>query len=482
MTIIIMVSVNTDCFAAQKKVAQGTAEAPLKVTVSTLKELMPYLKQDYVELTMTPGVYRISAADAKAGRYSETAEVVEGLPTHALLYFQGNNSTYDFTDVTVEVESEVVNSYQGRHYGVYEMHVVGSRNVIKNLKLVDVGSIDYAPRYGWVNAVIDGANNRIDGVEINSRGSKPYRYGEVFGKGNKYLIKHQKHSACLVRGNFNHIKDCRIIHRCYGHFLFIQGGRDVLVEGCYIEGEMVSTDIILAEKGSGSAADKIGFKTINGYTLPSGYTLCLGEDGVRSYSNGNTIVDGQRLSKRKTGSVTVRNCTIKHTRAGVGLTLGDGDKVVENCTIIGCQEGMQIASGGKIINCKVDAAFGPALGFAYDRISNVTADITIMPYEGKAYGVNGSKHVAHIQGTGHNITFRKGEGLDPSNDDYYISIGGDRKSIGKLAEDENSLAKGLNFVNETGYKIVLDDNTSNNTIKTNGEVTDEGTNNTITKL
>ncbi len=469
---------STEAFSAEKR--KESTQERTSVTVSSLKELLPYLKKDNVDLTMTPGLYRITAKDVKNNMYKERVEVYEGRISPVLLLFQGNNSTYNFEGVKIEVESAVVNAYEGKHAGVNEIQIIGNHNTIKNLKIEDVGSEDDFPKYGWVNIVMDGANNLIEGTEVISRGSKPYGYGETFGKGKGYVLKHWKHSSTLVRGDNNHFKNNRIIHHAYGHFLFMQGAYNPTIEGCYIEGKMGTTDAILAEKGTGSEADKIGFKSVWGYTVPAGYTLCLGEDGIRTYTAGVTLIDGKRVSRKTGGKVTVKDCVVKHARGGVAITLGEGERYVENCTVIGCQNGFSVNSGGRIVNCRADAAFGDAFGVNYEHNRNITADITIIPYEGEKYSGNGSRQVAFIQGTGHNITLRRGEGLE-IDDELIIAVGGDKRSVGQLEKDENLMATEITLVNETGYRVVVDDNASNNTIISRGEVVDNGTNNKINK-
>ncbi len=484
LLMLLCVGMSIDSYAASKKAKEpksGTENKPLQVEVSTIKELIPYLRCNYVELKMTPGTYRITASDVKSGMFSRYTEVIEGKRNYALLLVEGSNNTLDFTGVTIEVESAVPNSFEGGRYEFAELHTTGNHNVVKGLKLVDVGSKLDRPRYGWCNVVMDGAYNRLEGVEINSRGSMPYGYGEVFGKGKVYVLKHWKHSAFLVRGDYSHVKDCRILHHSYGHFLFMQGAVSPLIEGCYIEGEMVTTDRILAEKGSGSEADKIGFKTVFGYTLPSGYTLSTGEDGIRTYTEGNTIVNGEKMRRRTDGDIIVRNCTVKHARGGVSIGLGQGTRLIENVTLIGCQHGFMTNNGGKIVNCRADVAFGPAFEVGYDRNSNITADITIIPYEGKPYGENGSGHAAFIMGSGHNVTLRRGEGLS-IDQKLHIAIGGDKRSIGSLAADENQRAANITLLNETGFPVIIDDNATGSKVTSKGEVTDNGSGSTIVKL
>ncbi len=456
----------------------GASAAAKQITVNSIEKILPYLKQDNINVKLAPGTYIVTVKDVEAGKYPLKAEVVEGSISNSILLIEGNGSTYDFTDVTIEVETKVFGAF-GNKGEFVELHILGNNNVVKNLKLMDVGSKNDFPPYGCVNVIMDGSNNLVEGVEVRSTGSMPYGYGEVFGKGGKNTIRHKKHSAVLVRGDYNHLKNCRIIHRSYGHFVFMQAAQNPTIEGCYIEGEMITTDDILKEKGSGSAADKIGFMTVYGYKVPTGYTLSTGEDGIRTYNAGRTMVNGVRM-KRGSANITVKDCTVKHARGGVALTLSTGFKVVENCTLIGCQGGFATGSGGQIINCRADVAFGAAYSNAYDSDEGVTADITIMPYEGEKYVGNGGKQAAIIWGRNHNITLRRGEGLS-EDQEIKICVGGKRRSIGALAEEKDGKASGITINNETMFPIVFGENTSSNKGTTKGEIVDKGANNNIVK-
>ncbi len=444
------------------------------IEVSSLEELLPYLSQSDVNVKLTPGLYRHTLKEAQSKPFNRSKiDVTKGKFTYALLLITGNNSSYDFSGSTIEVETPVFNAYDGCQF--IELHVVGSNNGVKGLKLQDVGGLYDFPKWGCVNVVVDGANNLIEEVEIKSLGSYPYGYGELFGKGGPATIRHKKHSACLVRGYANHIKNCKIFHRSYGHCLFMQAADKPIIEGCYIESEMGTTDDVLREKGSGSAADKIDFKTVWGYPVPAGHAIALCEEGIRAYNGGATIVDGERFS-RGTSNVTVKDCYVKNTRGGVTLTHAKGFKYVENTTAVGCNRGFAVGTGGRIVNCFADVKHGPAFGVDYENDRGIVADITILPYEGEHY--NGTTHAAIITGMEHQLTFRKGEGLNAV-DDLYIHIGGDKKTIGNLEKDENLKASGINIINETGYTIVLDEDSSNISGSTAGKIVDEGKNNRI---
>ncbi len=443
-----------------------------------MEELLPYLSQDSVEVVMKPGTYRVTVEDIKAGRYQSCVEITKGRKCYSILLVSGNGSVYDFSDVVLEVETGVFNAYEGGYDDFFELHMLGNNNVVKNLKLVDIGkALDY-PKYGACNVVIDGANNCVDGVQVYSVGSFPYGYGELFGKGGPRTIRHWKHSACLVRGFRSHVLNCRIIHRAYGHCLFMQAADEPLIEGCYIEGEMTTTDKVLEEEGTGTRADRIDFKTVWGYRVPAGFTISTVEAGIRVYNVGNTMIDGVRYS-RGTSNVRVKDCYVKNVRAGITLTHTKGYRVAENCTTIGCERGFAVGTNGKIINCKSDTQYGAAFGVDYERDANIEVDITLLPNMGEPLSGNGSKQAAYLVGRDHKIRFRKGEGLDAPEQDLVICVGGDNTCDSSLGRDENYSATNIELINETSYPIVLDAKASNITGSTRGTVADRGANNQI---
>ncbi|CDF78717.1 pectin lyase fold protein [Formosa agariphila KMM 3901] len=445
-----------------------------QIQVNSLNELRPYLSQSNVNVKLSPGVYTISAESIKNGEFSKNT--LEKNNADVIFFFSGNNSVYDFTDVTINIKTEVFTAFPIGNKELYELQVLGNKNVLKNLTMVDVGSVKDGPTRRATNIVMDGASNRIEGFHITTKGSYPYGYGEVFGKGGKSVINHRKHSSFLIRGYKNHAKNNTIIHRSYGHAIFMQAADWPIIEGCYVEGVMRSTDDMWTEKGTGSDADKVNFKTVFGYDLPKGYMLCLGEEGIRAYNGGETFIDGVEY-KRGTSNPTIINCTIKNMRAGVTLTHATGKKYVSGTTAIGCQRGFCIGTGD-IVDCYADAQYGPALGVDYPNDSGMNAEITLLPYEGKSY--NGSKHAAIIIGKNHNITLKND--LKNADQDLKINFGGDNRTIGMVEKDENYPASGIVLKNFTNYPIVLDDNSKNNTIETAGAVTDDGIDNKISKI
>lgn len=428
------------------------------VTVNSLEDLLPYLKQDNVDVKLAPGTYNIETSDVTAGTFS-----------NPLFLFEGSNNVFDFTDVTININTNVLTAF-GK-VDVNEIQILGNNNTLKNLTLEDIGTT--APSSRAQSIVMDGRDNKIEGFNLTIRGSYPYGYGDAFGKGGGSVIAHRKHSGVLIRGLRNHLKDCNIISRSYGHIVFMQAASYPTIEGCYIEGEMRTTDDMLLEEGTGSPADKVDFQTVWGYKLPAGYMMSLQEGGIRAYNAGTTYIDGVEI-QRGTDNPTILNCTIKNARTGVTLAHATGTKTVDGVTVLGCEQGFSIGSG-TISNCSGDAQYGPLLSFAYSSDSNTTAHITVLPATNH---YNGSETLAYIGGSGHNITL---EGEDP-NSNLRIQVGGEKNNVRLLGvtSSQNPLsASNLTFTNLTDIPVSLSDMSSNVSGESCGEITDDGSGNTM---
>lgn len=442
--------------------------------VTSLEELKPYLKMNDVNIVLAPGVYTVTAEDVQKGLYQDEVKIKH--LTKVLFLFEGSNSTYDFTGVTIQVDVKVLQAFGD--YQIHELQIIGNNNVLKNLTLEDVGSVYEAPTKRATNIVMDGRNNRIEGFHVTTKGSFPYGYGDAFGKGGKVVIKHRKHSGALLRGESNHLKNSSFIHQSYGHCLFMQGANNPIIEGCSIQGEVRSTDEMWLEKGTGSPADKVNFMTVWGYELPKGYMLSTGEAGIRAYNGGETIIDGENY-RRGTSNPTIINNTIKFMRTGVTIAHATGKKTVKNCTAIACENGFSLGSGGIAKNCKADCSYGPVYATTYENDKNYDADITILPATYAYY--NGSGSVAYIGGSGHKISFKGtdeviGEGLK-------IKVGGSKGNIrllhGNFPHQNDFKASNFKLKNRTNYPVYLSPKSTSVKVKSDGDVEDLGKNNKI---
>lgn len=452
--------------------ALSTFQVAASERVNSLVELLPYLDDDNASVVMAPGTYSITPDDIAKGTFGTTDFEDRA---KILLQFSGNNSTYDFTGVTLTIETGVFNCFG--NYRVHELVVTGSNNVLKNLTMVDLGSEHDKPNKGALGVCMDGRDNRVEGFHMTVKGSYPYGYGDAFGKGKRNVIRHYKHSAFLVRGLRNHAKNCKIIHRSYGHAIFMQAASYPTIEACVVEGKMRKTDDILAET-SGPAFD-VGFMTIWGYKLPAGYMLSLGEAGIRAYDGGKTIIDGE-IFQRGTDNPTILNCTIKHMRTGVTLAHATGEKYVKGCVAIGCENGYSLGSG-EVVDCKADCAYGPVYASTYERDKNYNAEITIIPAIDPYY--NGSGSVAYIGGRGHKITLRGTDEVIKQS--LSIKVGGDKGNIrlmhGNFPNQNNFKVSDFELINDTNYPVKLSPTSSRVTVRSVGTVRDNGTDNHVIK-
>jgi hypothetical protein len=426
-----------------------------QVTVQSLNELLPYLKQDSVEVTLAPGTYSIGTVDIDSGYFS-----------NPLLHFAGSHNTYNFTGVTIEIATDVFRAFG--NVDVNELHITGAYNIIKNLRIVDIG--DTYPTKRAQSIVMDGSNNLIEGLHLATRGSYPYGYGDLFGKGSDYVIKTYKHSGILVRGTNNQLKNDTLIHRAFGHGIVCQGSVDAVIEGCYVEGEMRTTDDVLAEEGTGSPADAVDFMTVWGYRVPPGFMICLQEDGIRTYPDGLNYETGE---ERNTVNIQVINCTVKNMRDGITIGFADGTKYVENCTTLGCESGFWVGTSGKLVNCRGNSNYGPLLSFNYETDKYANIDLTVIDNDST---YNGSNMLAYIAGSNHTITLRDAETTVDTN--RVIRVGGDRKDLRHLGgnlEYQNNLSASFNtIINQTNHPLILNSQSFFNSGTSKGPITDFG--------
>jgi hypothetical protein len=433
------------------------------VTVSSISELKEYLDVDSVDVVMTAGIYTITADDGA------TDVVINDVTRKVLLYFEGSNSTYDFTDVTINVETSVAQSLG--YYDVYEINICGNNNVLSNLTLVDDGDEDDAPTYRATNIVMDGSGNTIEGFNMTITGSYPYGYGDAFGKGGGAVISHHKRSALLVRGESNSVLNCTLIHRSYGHAIYMQSATSPTIEGCYIEGEVRTTDDMLAEEGTGSAADSVDFMTIWEYTLPSGYMMSLGEAGIRAYNAGVTVIDGVEYSGGTTDP-TIKDCTIKYMRKGVGISFATGTETISGCTCIGCETAYDF-DGDNFSDNTADISYGPAFNTVND---DQTFDITIFQSLSDTY--NGSGCIGFIGGDNDDITLNCDEcDIDES---LQLYVGGNANTVRDQADDATTYtASNCTISNLTSFPILLTDESSSIAGESCGDITDNGSDNSV---
>lgn len=464
VSVICLNCENDDIVVEEEELRERVKEVDDDVIiVNSIKELNAVLFKSDIDVKMTPGIYSIGPDDVTSGL----------LPNAYIFEITGENCNYDFTDVIFEFDTAIFKSYG--NVNVTELRVVGRNNVVKNLTMTDIG--DENPRHTVLGVLLDGLDNRIEGFHMSPRGSFPYGYGDIFGKGAPTVIVHYKHSSILIRGERNHVKNCTIVQKTYGHGIFVQGGIDTLIEGCHLYGDDTrTTDDVLAEAGTGSRADLVDFMTNWGYTLTPGWMFSKQEDGIRAYNTGAHYITGETT---QTQNMRVIDCTINNFRSGVTIGFCDGIKYVENCVATGTENGFWVGSGGEIVNCSGDAVYGPLYATNYHTDGDSKIDLTIIDSENEVYG---DHPVMYIGGSGHDITLKSTETNPKENIDILVS--GTRLSIRLLEGRDDTYYKqdadNITLKNNTTYPVIINENGSNSTIESCADITDNGSNNTIT--
>ncbi|EOR92740.1 esterase [Arcticibacter svalbardensis MN12-7] len=364
------------------------------IFINSVEKLAEYAEKSNVLVKMKPGEYTIksvSIGKLSVFKYGENNNKKGDFSIGSLIHFSGNNSSYFLTGVTLNLDTKLHKNYGKSEFA--EFLVSGNNNYIEGLKAKDVG--DDVPANRIQMLTIMGDDNTIKNADLVIQGSSPYGYGHLLGKGGGALVPLHKHSILLVEGTNTKLIGCKVVTHAYGHAIFMQGAVNTLIQDCYVEGKMRSTNEMLAE--TSGLAFNVGFKS----DYPPGKILAnemksLSEDGIRSYPTGG-------LSGRRTQGITVINCTVKNMRSGFDLSANLSPTKITNSTAIGCQEkAFSIGTNGVIENSKGDALYGPLITFVGNDVKNCKVELELIDSTSE-YAV---ARLAEINGSGHNITIR----------------------------------------------------------------------------
>lgn len=400
----------------------------VSVSVKSVSELVAAARKSNQTIKMEPGIYSIAEFLNKDSINSRLLH-----KEYAYVNFSGSNNKIILKNVHFEIDTQLREML--RHpIHTSEIVVSGQNNLIDGLKITCKGN-GLSP--GGSVMQVAGNGNKILNFEISVRGSFPYGYGDLFGKGGPDVIKHKKHSGFLITGSNTLVYGCRLIMRSYGHGFYIQqNAANIHFENCYVEGETRTTDDVLTEK-SGPAFD-VNFRTWTAnregkYIVTPGYMKSLCEDGFRTYGG--------------ISNVSFKNCTAKNTRGGFEIRTNNGIKM-ENCTTIGTERAYWVGNGAVVKNCKGDAAYGPLL---FVEGSNVKVEITYIP--------GNSDRIVHslatIQGHNNIVTLRK-SGKKSENRKLPILVGYTHPEHGEsMSPYSEAPCTNLKLINKTGMPVIV---------------------------
>jgi hypothetical protein len=349
------------------------------VAVSSLAELAQAAARSGQVVTMRPGLYRLTD-------FVPLSSIPERRQRKQwpLFVFSGSNNVFQLGGVIIEVDTALRRALRPPVH-TDEFLISGRSNVLTGLTITNIGD---GASPGGAALAVRGRGNTLRDCTLHVRGSFPYGYGDLFGKGGPDIIAHQKKSGVLVTGDGTTLLGCKLFLRSFGHGFFVQqDAADVRFEDCHVEGVMRATDDMLAE--TNGPAFKVGFRSVvknraGENKVTPGYMKCLSEDGFRTYGEHRNLV--------------LKNCTAKNMRGGFELRTKTAVRL-ENCTATGCERAFWISSGAQVVNARGDAQFGPLLFVEGD---GATAEIELLPAE-STMNVHA---LAAVQGSGHKLTFK----------------------------------------------------------------------------
>ncbi|CAH8281474.1 hypothetical protein EV196_104258 [Mariniflexile fucanivorans] len=432
------------------------------IKINSLNELAKYAAESGNTIIMAPGVYQMEDyLTADVVRNTKPDEIRR----YAMIKFSGNNNIFDFTGVTIEVNTKLLSVFKSR---VSEFYVSGNNVHIKGLTVTDIGN--HPTFSGGHSFTVAGDDVRIEKVTLYVSGSSPYGYGDLLGKGDANLATLKKHSGMCIEGLNDTIIDCAIYSKAFGHLFFVQGGRNVLFENCYAEGVIRTTDKMLAET-SGLAYDvnfAAVYKNYEGKKIITpGYTKSMNECGFRMYGKGG-------VKGITTGAVTAINCKAKNTRIGFAFGKVTDDILIKDSEAVGCEVGYYL-TGVKVENSRGDMVNGPLLYVTKGEVSDV--ELALISNDSKT-----TVHLlAGIAGENHKVTIKK-EGDLTKGKVLPIKIGTTSPTANNgFSPLGKAPTSGILLTNLTGMPVELNAVSSSCKIITNGEVTDKGINNEIVK-
>jgi len=318
---------------------------------------------------------------------------------------------------------------------------------------------------------IAGNGISFTGTSFIVRGSYPYGYGDMLGKGAGSAVFLKKHAALQVTGDGTIFDGVYVKVAAFGHGIFMQGADNTTILNTVVEGE-VRLGADMYEDGPGSLGDQFNYTQqqpdwFAGQAIDRERMYNLTEDGIRAYTQG-TKLDGTTV---RTGSITVKNTYVKNMRGCITTPLAAGDVYVENTTIEGCTIGYALPNDGVIVNSRGDASYGPLYHSTYSSRRNHEVELELL--DGPA--PTGNHPLMYVAGSGHEIELTyEGTGIDTPRPIHVGDTGA--RWAGDAA---NNSASNVELLNYTPHPVLLTEFSSSTGGQSNGQVTDNGSGNSL---
>jgi len=405
-------------------------------------------------VTMTPGTY--------------TVKKLHDATT--VFHFSGSDNTFTFTGVTILIPTELLSSMDFNPIHAHASYLLTGNNItfidgtFENVYPNGMNDAtdfveynkrnEYAPARQMTEFKLNGDNITFQDCTITVRGSYPYGYGDMWGKGRGSVVGLKKHAGINVNGRNCTLDGVSLSVLAFGHGIFMQTHADnTLINNCTLQGR-VRSGAEMYEEGEGSLPHQFDYIVRFGYLdrkpIPRNKMFALTEDGIRNYNG--------------VGKITVKNTSVTNFRGGISLATGKAAHV-ENVNLVNCEQGYQLPGNSKVIHCTGDASYGPVINCPYPQKSNDVYDIKIVDRP-----ATGDHNFANIVGKNLTIKFTY-EGKTP--DTLRPIVLGQKQGGG------TGSANGVQITNETPYPILIKSQGSNAGGTSCGIVTDNGTDNNI---
>lgn len=408
--------------------------------------------------------------------------------------FDGNNNYLDMTGVTLQVPTKLLSSMDRNPIhsqvtydiigdnirivnGTFENIYPNGQNDVSDFgKHNDDSSSEYWPARQMSEFRIYGDNTQLLGNTITIRGSYPYGYGDMFGKGGGSVVYLRKHGGIQVHGDNTIIDGVNLTVLAFGHGIFMQGADNTKIRNTHVQGA-VRLGNEMYNDGSNSLPAQWDFRQQSpawyvGIPIVKDRMYNLTEDGIRAYGSG-TKFDGSVVN---TGSIYVENTTVVNMRNCFALVAAKSAEL-DNVEVRGCAEnGYSLPSGGKVTKGRGDAAYAPLIQMPYGNESNIDLDITVL----EPNHTTGEFFFTDIAGSGHKIILRSDGNKAVGSNPIAVGHAWDRWNYDSSNLSRHG-ARDIEIHNYTDHELLLTDYSSDITGSSEGNITDKGDDNDVDK-
>lgn len=292
------------------------------------------------------------------------------------LVLGGTGNTYNFAGTTIYLDTRKLDGFGrnlGHDSGVDVVRIEGSDNLVQDLTLIGqdiaLNTDPNAQRYAdWAAVYLEmsGNNNRVDGANITTRGSRTdaYGLGDAFGKGASGgitpFLGHRKASAFRVGEATNAVvNDMHLSVNTFGHGFFVQQSTNTTLTNSTVTGELFSSQGVIDHP----LYQQFGV-TYHQNEIPDDILISGAEGGVRMYTGSSGL--------------TVDGVVVTDMRTGFATSLGGGTKTLNNVEAYGVESAFDVGNDTTITNGKADGVNGPVLVVDRDIRRTSSAQIELV--------------------------------------------------------------------------------------------------------